>query len=79
MPGAWSEAEYEQQGSETEKCEATEEQQKVTSATGMSDTTGSRMARVPPLHRTKSAVSTPKNLRLPPNLKVETTTSWNTS
>ena len=49
-------------------------------ATGMRDTTGSGMARVPPLHRTKFAVpTTPKNLRLPPNLKVETITSCKTS
>ena len=37
------------------------------------------MARVPPLHPTKFAVSAPKNLRLPRNLKAETTTSCRTS
>ena len=31
------------------------------------------------LHHTKFAVDTPKNLRLPPNLKVETITSWKIS
>ena len=39
------------------------------------DTTGPRMAQVPSVHHTKFAVSTPKNLQLPPNLKEETTTT----
>ena len=45
------------------------------SATGMSDTTGTRMVRAPSLHHTEFAVSSSKNLQLPPNLKAETTTS----
>ena len=48
---------------------------RVTYATGMSDTTGTRMVRVPSLHHTEFAVSSSKNLPFPPNLKVETTTS----
>ena len=51
----------------------------VTYRTGMSDTAGTLMARVPSLHHTKFVESTPKILQLPPNLKAETTPSWRTS
>ena len=49
------------------------------SESGISDMIGNRIASVLPLHPTKSAVSTPKNLQLAPNLEVETITSWKTS
>ena len=51
----------------------------LTSETRKSDTTGTRMARAPSLHHAKFAVSAPKNLQLPPNLKAETIISWKTS
>ena len=46
---------------------------RVTYATGMRDTTGSGIARGPPC--TVQNLLYPKNHRLPPNLKIETTTS----
>ena len=51
----------------------------ISYATGMSDTIGTRMAGAPSLHHTEFAVSSSKNLQLPPNLKAETTTSLKTS